>query len=80
LDRILLLNRVSRLDRVSGGDYSRCTILRGKLSLGGLWVCRRIRSSGDEVGFSDVAIPNTGVASHMLPNDEGEDGDVVEEH
>jgi len=77
LDRVLLLlDRILLLDGVSRGDDT--SILRGKWCLASLGV-RRIRSTGVEVYFSDIAIPDTSVATHMLPDDHGEDSDVVEE-
>lgn len=68
---LILLGGINR-------DNSRGLILRSKASL----VRResRIRSRSTEVCFGDVAIPDSRVSAHVLPDDQDIEGNIVEEH
>jgi hypothetical protein len=65
---LILLGGINR-------ENGRSLILRNKAGL----VRRdsRIGSSSSEVCFCDVAIPDTGVSAHMLPDDQDEEGNIV---
>ena len=69
LDRILLLDGVSR------GYYT-----RSKMCVARLGVCRIGPNNSSEICFGDIAKPDTGVATHTLPGDDGDNSTEVKEH
>lgn len=68
---LILLGGINR-------DNSRSLILRSKASF--VRWDSRIRSSSTEICFGDVAIPDSGISAHVLPDDQDKEGNIIEEH